>query len=343
MTKDYYKILDIPEFSTQDEIKCAYRKMARKWHPDIAGNASDVISKFKEINEAYEILSDKTKKADYDTARKFYNYAANGAAKRNAEQKDATNPNQNTSANTNNYYQKTNKKSGFNFNWEEFLSKKHAENQLKKEKKNFEEKRGEDIYTDIEISVFEAVNGAQKTINMLQTQACPKCKGRKFVNNTICSHCNGKGEISNHKKFSVKIPAGIKDKSKIRLAGEGECGVNGGKSGDLYLTVHIIEPKNYKTDGLNILKTIGITPYEAVLGCHITVSTIKGNVSVKIAPNTKNGQKIRLNGCGIESPAKTGDMIATIEIQTPENLTNEEIMLYKRLQEIAHNRNERKI
>jgi len=336
MTKDYYRILEVTEFSTQEEIKKAYRRLARKWHPDVAGNSSDVISMFKEINEAYEILSDKIKKADYDKARKFYNYAKN----QRQENKNTASENKNVN-HTNPNFKETNsqtkekqQKKGFSFNWEEFLAKKCRTNQYKKED-NCSAKRGSDINTDVEISVFEAINGATKVINMLQTHVCPKCGGRKFVNGMVCSHCHGSGETSTHKRFSVKIPAGIKDNSKIRLAGEGEKGINGGKNGDLYLTVHILQPKNYQTEGLNIIKTIQIVPYEAVLGTTVSVATIKGNVSVKIPENTSNGQKIRLNGCGIESSSKIGDMILIVEIQLPKTLSNEEVELYKKLRDIS--------
>ena len=333
MTKDYYMILDIPEFSTQDEIKSAYRKLARKWHPDVAGNSSDVITRFKEINEAYEVLSDKSKKADYDTARRFYNYSSNQKREQKETTNNSTNPNVKESSKKEN--KSESKKSGFGFNWEEFIAKKYREVQFKREKEVKTAKRGEDIYSDIEISVFEAVTGTTKVINMLQTNVCPKCGGRKFVNGTVCNCCNGKGESSSYKRFSVKIPAGVKQGSKIRLAGEGNKGINGGNNGDLYLTIHIQEPKNYKTEGLNILKTVAITPFEAVLGASISIPTIQGNVSLKINPNTQNGQKVRLSGCGIQDGNKTGDMIVTLEIQIPKSLTDEEVELYKRLQEIS--------
>ena len=316
MTKDYYKILDITESSSTEEIKCAYRHLARKWHPDVAGNTPDIIARFKEINEAYEILSDSLKKADYDRVRRFYSYAKNSASKQE------TKTNYKTTENPD----KTSK--NFSFKWEDLFSHK-------KERDVKPPRKGDDIYSDVEISVFEAVSGTTKVINMLQTNICPKCGGRRFINGTQCSHCKGKGETSTYKRFSVKIPAGIKDKSKIRLAEEGEKGLNGGRNGDLYLIIHIREPKNYKTDGLNILKTIAITPYEAVLGGNVTVSTLRGNVSLKITPQTRNGQKIRLSGCGIEQNNKVGDMIVTVEIQIPKNLTAEEIRLYKRLQEIS--------
>ena len=320
MTKDYYKILEISEFSTTEEIKCAYRKLARKWHPDIAGNSPDIIEHFKEINEAYEILSDSIKKSDYDKVRKFYNYSAlNSQKEAKSYDKASTNPNN---------YKKTvspDKKSG-SF-WDDIF-RTHKAEEIKSPQK------GENIYSDVEISVFEAINGTTKVINMLQTHICPKCGGRKFVNGAKCSYCNGKGERSVYKRFNVKIPAGIKNLSKIRLAEEGEKGRNGGKNGDLYLTIHIRETQNYKTEGLNILKSIQIAPEVAVLGGEIMVSTLMGNVSLKISPNTKNGQKIRLAGCGIRQNSKVGDMIVTVEIQIPQDLTDEEVELYKKLRQL---------
>lgn len=327
MTKDYYKILHISENSTQEEIKSAYRKLARKWHPDVAGNSDDVIENFKNINEAYEILSNEIKKANYDKARRFYSYSGSGsktsygADKENSQKKEENN--QKTSSK-----QTYHTKDAFKFSWEDFFFKAQKQ-------ENMTAKKGKDIYSDIEISIFEALGGTTKVINMLQTNLCPKCHGRKFVNGSECPFCKGKGETSTYKRFNVRIPAGISDKSKIRLAGEGEKGINGGANGDLYLTVHIQEPKGYKTDGLNILKTVPITPFEAVLGANIIIPTLNGNVSLKIAPNTRNGQKIRLSGCGIEQNNKVGDMIVTVEIQIPKNLSDEEINLYKRLAEIS--------
>lgn len=321
MTKDYYKILGVAEFNTSEEIKTAYRKLARQYHPDVAGNTQEALLKFKDINEAYEILSNKVKKDEYDRLRRFYNYAKETKKETKQSSKENT----------------TQPEKNFNFNWEEFLSKKKQNKSFKHEEVKAP-KRGEDIYSEIEISVFEAINGTTKTINMLQTEVCPKCEGRKFINGSFCRHCSGKGEFTNYKKFCVKIPAGIKNGSKIRLAGEGSKGKNGGNSGDLYITVNIKEPLNYKTEGLNILKTIPITPFEAVLGAEIQVPTIKGLVSVRISPHTNNGQKIRLSSCGLVQNNNIGDMIITVEIQIPKELSAEETRLYIQLEKLStHN------
>ena len=317
MTKDYYKILGIAEFDTAENIKSAYRKLARKYHPDVAGNSSDALAKFKEINEAYEVLSNSVKKAEYDKARRFYNYANSNKTKEEQYSKTTTNP--------------QSKAKSFSFSWEEFLKKNKNIN----EEKISAPKKGEDIYSDIEVSELEVISGTTKTVNMLQTQICPKCKGKKFINGGICTHCNGKGDIVSHKKFNVKIPAGIKNKSKIRLAGEGSKGINGGYNGDLYLTIHIIKNETFKVEELNIYKTIPITPFEAVLGAKIKVNSPTGIISLNIAPNTQNGQKIRLANCGLVQNNKFGDMIITVEIRIPEYMTNEEVTLYKKLQEIS--------
>ena len=326
MTKDYYKILNISDNSTQEEIKSAYRRLARKWHPDVAGNSNEAINKFKDMNEAYETLSDTVRKSNYDKARKFYSYSSETTAQTTKTSQTTTkSETKNDFKNTKQTYHT---KDGFKFSWEDFFFKAQKQ-------ETPTPKKGKDVYSDIEISIFEALGGTAKVINMLQTNICPKCAGRKFVNGSTCQFCKGKGETSTYKRFNVKIPAGISDKSKIRLAGEGEKGISGGANGDLYLIIHIKEPKGYQTEGLNILKTIPVTPFEAVLGASISVPTLNGNVSLKIAPNTRNGQKIRLSGCGIKQNKQIGDMIVTVEIQIPKNLSEEEISLYKRLAEIS--------
>ena len=322
MSKDYYKILGLQPTESDAEIKSAYRRLARKWHPDVAGNTPDVLNKFKEINEAYEILSNKTQKAEYDRARRFYEYA-----KGNSQNKTETNKNNET------HFETKEEEIKPKFKWEEFISR--TQNTFKQKTTSNEAKRGKDIFTDIDISVSEAINGVNKTINMLKTEVCPKCGGKRFANGTICNHCKGKGEVTNYKKFTVRIPAGIRNNSKIRLAGEGEKGSNGGKCGDLYITVNIYDENEYKTEGLNIYKTVKIAPYEAVLGTDIKIPVLGGNLSFHVCPNTQNGQKIRLAGCGIVQNDKIGDMIVTIEICIPKNISEDEISLYTRLRELA--------
>ena len=332
------------------EIKSAYRKLARKYHPDVAGNNEETIKKFKEITEAYEILTDREKRKNYDTIRGFYTYAQAGSAYKNPygqQRKQTHEEKKETSQQSTQKKQskeKTQKQSenktknnteSFTKAWENFVGGLNKEKETKAKEEKIFTKNGSDINTEITISISEAINGTQKTLNILHTEPCPKCNGRPFINGGKCSVCDGKGELSTHKKIVVKIPAMVKNGSKIRLSNEGNLGINGGENGDLYITVKIENNEEIKYDGLNVLKTIPITPQEAVLGGEIDIPVSTGTVTMKIMPNTSNGQKYRLAGEGVQKNGKTGDMIITIIIDIPKNLTEEEIELYKKLKAIS--------
>ena len=192
--------------------------------------------------------------------------------------------------------------------------------------------------------MLESIEGTTRTINILHSEPCPKCHGRKFANGSICAYCKGVGEISVHKKLSVRIPENVKQGAKIRIAGEGNQGFNGGKNGDLYLIVKIdTDNSPFKYDGLNILQTVPVEPYEAVLGSKINVKTQNGQVSMKLMSGTMNGQKYRLAKQGLEKDGQKGDMIVTISIEIPKNLSKEEVILYEKLKQAAANRNIREI
>ena len=322
-TKDYYKILDITENACDSDIKSAYRKLARKYHPDIAGNTTDNIKRFKDINEAYNTLINKRKRYDYDALRRLYSYTKTSTS---AEDADSDNYN---SADFKTKYQS---KNYFHGMWEDFFNSQYQQKEYKKQP---QPENGSDITTEVIISLNEAINGTTKKINVLHTKPCYKCHGRKFVNNTICSCCNGTGTESEHKKFTVKIPPNVKNGYKIRIANEGNPGINGGKNGNLFLLIKIENDSTFKYDGCNILKTIPITPYEAVLGADIEITLPTGKVVMKILQNTNSGQKFRLQGEGLLLNGIKGDLIVTVVIKIPKNLTKAEIDLYKKLAEIS--------
>ena len=371
--KDYYKILGVSITATEAEIKTAYRRLARKYHPDVAGNSPDAIQKFKDITEAYETLTDKEKRKNYDAVRGLYTYGqetksqtSNGHpnfdSKRpnfdnkrpNFDNKRPNFDNKKTNNDTKTSSSKTKEKDGFSNAWESFIDGfnkgvKNVNDELNKEKNKKDNKKsskeekiiiknGSDINTEITISISEAINGVSKTLNILHTEPCPNCLGRTFINGSNCKVCNGKGEISNHKKIVVKIPSRVKNGSKIRLSGEGNPGLNGGKSGDLYILIKIENNEEIKYDGLNVLKTVTVSPYEAVLGGLVDVPVSTGIVSMKIMPYTTNGQKYRIAGEGLIKDGKKGDMIVTIIIDIPKKLSDEEIELYKKLKSLSENK-----
>ncbi len=355
MEKNYYEILGIKPDATDNEIKSAFRKLARKWHPDVAGNSKDVVNKFKEINEAYEILSNPEKRKKYDTLRGIFTQTKNKSSENKTEKQQEEKTTTKETRQTKTTQQKSSEKrttkgeqkkqeqqsnkNAFQDVWESFLKKTKESEKPKQNKYTAKKIDGKDITSEITITVLEALQGTTRTVNILHSEPCPKCHGRKFANGGICAYCKGAGEMSVHKKLSVRIPEKVKHGSKIRIAGEGNQGINGGKNGDLYLIIKVdTEHSPYQYDGLNILQTIPVEPYEAVLGSTIEVKTPDGYVQMKIMPNTMNGQKYRLAKEGLEKDGKKGDMIITISIEIPKDLTAEERILYEKLK-LASNRN----
>lgn len=327
--KNLYEILEVPSTASSAAIKSAYRKLARKYHPDLNGGDKSCIQRFKEITNAYEILSDEEKKKNYDILRGFYKETSQ--AKYNEAEKAYKDTYKETKREENN----DGFASVFNDILEGFKKTTSSGEKQAFKGKQARPERGSDVNTDVSISMSEALHGTTKTLNILHTEVCPNCEGRTFINGTKCPLCNGLGEQTIHKKLNVKIPASVKHGSKIRIANEGNRGYNGGKNGDLYLVIKIENDSNFKYEGLNVLCTIPITPFEAVLGASIEIPTPKGEVSMKITPNTHSGQKFRLSGQGIERDGLVGDMIVTVNIEVPQNPSEKEIELYEKLRDIT--------
>lgn len=326
--KDLYKILNINFDASLDEIKLSYRKLVRIYHPDVAGKNADG-NKFKEIQEAYEILTNEEERKKYDILRGYYKEKI----KKDFEQK----------ANTErkNKYEEYIKKAKANANKSESFSKSINEaldNLFHSQKKEIKPPvDGKDITLDISISVLESVNGTNRKVNILHTQPCPNCEGRLFINGSQCTMCKGTGQLSIQKKINVKIPKGVNQGSKVRVKKEGNKGLNGGKDGDLYLIVNIEKNSYYEIDGLNILFNLPITPFEAVFGAEIPINIFDEKIIVKIPPMTSSGQKLRLASQGLENKSKTkkGDIIINVLIKLPKSLTDEEKTLYSKLKEIS--------
>lgn len=322
--KNYYSILGVTPNSSDAEIKAAYRKLARKFHPDVNPCGAEL---FKDICEAYETLCDAKKRFQYDTINGFFKSAPKeeqkiSSVKAEQEYKKSTSEDQ----------QKTKK-----VDKEEFSKKINNmfEEFGKKNKSKPIPKRGSDVYEDISITIKEAVNGTTRTVNVMHTTQCPHCKGRKFINGAVCPVCNGSGEKSVHKKISVKVPKNVKNGAKLRIPNEGASGENGGKNGDLLLKVNIKSDSNMQVSGNDVIYNVPITPFEAVLGGNILVPAFEGNLSLKIPAKTHSGQKFRLSGQGLKGSNKSGDMIVIVHIEIPSSLSDDEIRLYEKLKKLS--------
>ena len=330
LNKDLYEILGITPDTDEVQIKVAYRKMARKYHPDVNNNTQESIEKFKEMTEAYEILLDVNRRKEYDTLRGYSRRKSQNTETSRTQAHKAYS----SVSNEKPRQKKTENKDSFSkiFNniMDGLFQNEHPNKEHKKKQKP---ENGRDINFTVAIKIEEAINGTTRTVNVLHTEKCPKCEGRKFINGAKCPMCKGTGEISIHKRINVKIPAGVKKGSKIRVANEGDKGYNGGKNGDLFLTIEIEDNQLFKFDGLNVLCEIPITPYEAALGANIEIPSVSGNISMKIPPLTTSGQKFRISGQGLKDEKKgiTGDEIVTVKIEMPKDLSEKEKGLYEEL------------
>lgn len=351
--KNYYEILGVQPDSAFSEIKSAYRRLARKYHPDV-NKAPESAQKFKDISEAYETLSDEVKRKKYNTLRGFYK-ATTASDKRKTE--SASNSSYRYSSNTNAEFKKNasdkiepdeasktyygeNSKKEQNTDYNSKNQYRNVINDIldgisKTNKGKKQPKNGDDIYTEISIPLEDSIKGCERVVNVLHKETCPNCSGRRFINGAKCSVCKGSGEFEQHKKITVKIPPRIKNGAKLRIAGEGNPGFNGGASGNLYLTVKVEPDSNIKIEGNDILYKMPLTPFEAVLGGKIEVPVFDGKVILTVPPMTRTGQKFRLKGEGLKTNNKFGDMIVSVEIQLPKSLSDEEIKLYEKLKKLS--------
>ncbi|MCR5262150.1 MAG: DnaJ domain-containing protein [Candidatus Gastranaerophilales bacterium] len=352
-SKDYYKILGVPVDAKPEEIKKAFRLATVKYHPDVNKNGEKI---FMEIKEAYEVLIDENERRNYDFVKgydllKKQNFQKNKKSSK-AEQKQNyhyeneykktqsdVSEEQTKTAKDNNSAATEKKEKTFNETLKDIVGDLFSQNKnsAKSDYDETEKKDGEDITMPIEISFKEAINGTNRKINVLHTEICPVCQGKKFVNGGHCKYCKGTGEVSLHKKLNVKIPPHTENNKKIRLKNEGTKGLKGGKNGHLYLIVKITDDSFFRFEGNNVCCETEITPYEAALGCEKDIKTLSGTAKLKIPQGTSSGQKFRLAQEGLfdETTKTKGDQIVTIKIKVAENLSEQEKKLYEELRKLA--------
>lgn len=328
-TKNYYEILGVKTNVTNAELKAAYRKLARKYHPDI-NKETDAIEIFKQITTAYETLSNPQEREKYNILQGIF---------LQEEKKTSTNqqtppppPKQKQTSQTNQPQKNTKQYFSINKMFKLWAAKFKKNKRAKDNKKP---QKGQNITTEVIITPEEVITGSKRIINVLTTQTCNKCLGHRFINGGKCSSCNGTGEVSLRKKITVTIPKGIKDGAKLRLKGEGGTGKNNGANGDLFITIKIATKTKIHFDKQNIYYNVPITPFEAALGEEIKIPTFDGIIKLKLPKNTCSGQKFRIAGQGIKKNGKTGDLIITVSIEFSQSLSDDEIKLYEKLKNLS--------
>ena len=325
--KDYYELLGIRKDATEKDIKQAYRRLARRYHPDVNPGDKTAEAKFKEINAAYEVLSDKEKRAKYDKYGDKWQYADQfeKAGGQPQSQYYEYSPGEETS------FRYGEDIGGMDNIFEELFRGGRSRTSFRRA----QPRRGQDLETPVEVTLEEAYSGTSRTISLQVEEPCPTCKGTGRIQNVACSSCRGAGSVANIKRLEVKIPAGVTTGSRVRIAGKGQPG-QGGQNGDLYLVITVLPHKLYERDGDNLNVTIPVPLSVAILGGEIQVPTPKGKLALKIPSETQNGQVFRLAGQGMPhlGAASRGDILARVNIVLPTGLTEKEKELFRQLGKI---------
>ncbi|MBQ6477052.1 MAG: molecular chaperone DnaJ [Bacilli bacterium] len=358
-SKDYYKVLGVDKNASQDEIKSAFRKLAKKYHPDLNKDNPDAANKFKEVGEAYSVLSDENKRRIYD---QYGSAAVDGSAPNPGVEGfggfsgfDASN-------------------FGFDDIFDSFFGGNSGFGGFGGSSRN-RSRRGGDVLMQMKLKFDEAIYGCEKKINLdvvedcdecdgkggFHEKTCPTCGGKgtvqsqtnsilgPIITNTTCPECHGKGvtfkekcdachgtgKITKNKNITINIPAGINTGDRLRLSGKGNPGSNGGENGDLYLEFVVGGHKYFEREDDDIYLEVPLTLTEAILGTKKEIPTLYGNVKLTVSAGTNSGDKQRIKGKGVDNKNRhsKGDMYVVYKVYTPKKLTREQKKLISMLEE----------
>ena len=326
--RDYYSILGVSRNASEAEIKKAFRKLARKYHPDVNPGDKSAEAKFKEMNEAYEVLSDKEKRAKYDRFGEHWQHA-DQFSQAGARQSYTTNDFGGGFGPGNIRFET----GGIGSIFDEMLRGGMGGFSRQPQKR-----RGQDIETPVEVSLEEAYHGTRRTLSLQVQQPCPTCQGAGQVKNGVCPTCRGAGEVLGTERIEVSAPPGVKTGSRVRLSSKGGQGLGGGPRGDLYLLVTVLPHKTFERRGNDLHYTAPLPLTAAMLGGELQIPTIKGKkLALKIPPETQNEKTFRLSGQGMPhlgKPSSFGDLIVRVKVVLPSGLSAEERRLFERLRDI---------
>src|SRR5215467_12531708 len=310
--KDYYKILGVSKSASAEDIKKAFRKLARKYHPDVNPGDKKSEEKCKEINEAYEVLSDADKRRKYDTLgpnwQEQFGYPSGAGGRTTGFRSSSMNYNS----------------TGFSDFFEALFGRSTTSTR----------KAGEDIEQRVEVNFRESYTGGMRTFNIQSTDTCPVCRGTRLVAGKTCTNCHGLGSLARSKRIQVKIPAGVDNGSKIRVAGEGQPGSGGGPRGDLFLVISVKPDPLFERKGDDLYSDIEVDLVTAILGGEAAVATPDGRKLVlTVPPETQNGRLFRLANKGMPHLRGdgSGNFFARIKVVLPLGLNDDERGLFEQL------------
>lgn len=323
--KDYYAILGVKRGASDKEIRQAYRRLARKYHPDVNAGDKAAEAKFKEINAAYEVLSDAKKRRKYDLYGDQWQYA--------------------------DQFEEARRQGGQRWSWSgrgapsggfdprdlsfgdlgDLLGGLFAGTRTRS-------RRGEDVQHMAEVTLAEAYRGTSRVLHIQNEEPCSTCGGSGRLVGAVCHVCQGSGVIVRPRRLEVKIPPGVSDGSRVRVAGEGPrpSGRGGGARGDLYLVISVRPHERFSRRGDDLHTEVEVPLVDAVLGGEVAVPTLKGKAMLKIPPLTQNGRVFRLAGLGMPhlGGGAKGVLYARVEVMLPADLSPEERELFEKLKKM---------
>ncbi len=326
--KNYYDILGVRRDASEKEIKQAYRRLARKYHPDVNPGDKSAEAQFKEINAAYEVLSDKDSRQKYDKYGDKWQYADQFAeTERQQAQYRGFSPGGGAS-----YHFTDGDMGNLDSLFEELFGGARTRTFYRRP----QPRGGQDLETPIEVTLEEVYHGTNRTVSLQFEEPCTSCQGSGRIQNLPCSACRGAGVVPKIKRLEVKIPPGVNNGSRVRIAGKGQPSYSGGASGDLYLVISVRTHPELERHGDNLHANIPVPLATAVLGGEVKVPTPKGKLALKIPPETQNGRVFRLTGQGMPHLGKStqGDLLAKVNVVLPTKLSEKEKELFRQLSEI---------
>jgi molecular chaperone DnaJ len=352
--RDYYKTLGVERSANAAQIKSAYRKLARKFHPDVNPTNKDAERQFKEINEAYQVLSDPEKRKKYDElGADWERGASEEEVYRRYAQAGGAESGGNAAGGFSDFFERFFGNLGGGFGAGADRGFQHFE--FGDELTGAEHGRGRDLASEVKISVRDAVHGARRRLELVSEDQCDACggtgmtarqenRGRTRIIRSAepCPKCGGRGSIRAHRTLEVTIPPGVSEGSRIRLKGQGGRSSRPGQNGDLFLVTHVEPSGPFVLSGRDVRAQLPVWDYEAALGAEVTAPTLDGKIALKIPAGSQGGRVLRLKGKGLPARAKesAGDLLYELRVLAPTDMTEEERRL---LQQFAERRRARAV
>jgi molecular chaperone DnaJ len=367
--KDFYQVLGVPDTASQDEIKKAYRRLAKQHHPDANPNNAQAAERFKEISEAHSVLSDADKRKQYDTMRKYGAFAGAGAGGPAGRRGAGAGAGGFPGGFSGGGFSTDNVDFGDLGGLGDIFSSIFGRGRR-------EEPSGDTLETVVEVPFRLAMLGGKISVTIPVTEPCPtchgnggapgatfstcpecngrgtisfgqggfavnrpcpQCRGRGKIPSQPCPTCRGAGEVRTERRVQITVPAGVEEGTRMRLRGQGGPGQQpGAPAGDLIVTFQVQPDRFFRRDGLDLISEVPLNVAQAVLGTRIRVRTIDGKkVVLRIPPGTQPGRRFRIRGQGVERNGRRGDQLVQVDVTVPENLSGEQQEMMKKFAEAA--------